>query len=69
MTINEYVQSRQNKGENVSYSSIAELVPCTPAYISMVANGKRRPSYFIARRIEQATNGEVKRTNWYPQDE
>ncbi len=69
MTLEEYVSQNIEKGLEISYSSIARDIPCAAAYISMIARGKRRPSYDMARRIEQATNGEVSRFNWYPQDE
>lgn len=68
MTINEYIDKKQNSGEKVNYSTIAEQVPCAPQYISMIANGKRRPSFIMARRIEQITNGQVPKTNWYPDE-
>lgn len=68
MTLHEYVNMSQDKGENVSYASIAKDIPCHFSYISLIASGRRRPSYDMARRIEQVTNGAVKRTNWYPND-
>lgn len=69
MTLSEYVSQKQSEGLEISYSSIAKEIPCSRMYISMVANGQRRPTYDMARRIEQVTNGEVSRFNWYPDDE
>lgn len=69
MTLLEYINQKKSEGVDVSYSSIARDIPCAPAYISMVASGKRRPSYDMARRIDQVTNGEVPKENWYPEDE
>lgn len=68
MTINEYIDRKRNRGEYVNYSTLAALIPCAPQYISMIANGKRQPGYAMARRIEQVTNGEVSRRNWYPDE-
>lgn len=65
MTLYEYVTKEQSKGNPVSYSSIAREVPCKAHYISMIAMGKRRPSYDMAKRIEMVTDGEVPVTNWY----
>lgn len=69
MTLYEYVNKCQEEGKKVSYSSIAREIPCHVTYIAKVANGTRMPSYAMARKIEQMTDGEVKRTNWYPDDE
>lgn len=69
MTLPEYVDKYKNEGKEISYSSIAKLIPCHFSYIGKIANGTRMPSYAMARRIEQITNGEVKRTNWYPDNE
>jgi transcriptional regulator with XRE-family HTH domain len=64
MTIKEYVIAK-----NITLTSIADLIPCTPQYISMISAGKSNPSYKMAKRIEEVTNGEVEKENWYPKDE
>lgn len=69
MTLQEYIELQKDKGEDASYSEIARKIPCHVSYISMIANGKRIPSYEMARRIEQITDGAVKRENWYPTNE
>ena len=68
MTIKEFITALQKQGEESSYSAIAREIPCHVSYIEKIANGKRRPSYDMARRIEQVTNGRVSRYNWYPKD-
>lgn len=68
MTLKEYVEFMQNKGEEVNYATIARDIPCAHSTIEKIANGKRRPSYEMARRIEQATNSMVTRYNWYKAD-
>lgn len=65
MTLKEYVQHMQEKGEHVNLSTIAKEIPCTPAYMSMIAGNKANPSYQMAKRIELITNGLVPKTNWY----
>lgn len=69
MTLQEYIKQQEDSGEIISYSEIARKIPCHVSYISKIANGERIPSYEMARRIEQITDGAVKRDNWYPTDE
>lgn len=61
MTLKEYLTLHPE----YSLSKIAREVPCTPQHIIMIANGKRKPSFDIAKKIEQITNGSVAITNWY----
>lgn len=63
MTIKEYVAAK-----NITYSDLASLVPCTPQFISMLANDKANPSFRMAKRIEEITDGLVKKENWYPNE-
>ena len=63
MTIKEYVMSK-----NINYSDLANLIPCTPQFVSMMANDKARPSFRMAKRIEEVTNGHVKKENWFPNE-
>ena len=65
MTIKEYIDHQKEQGILVNFSTIAKEIPCAPAYISMIANGKANPSYRMAARIEIITNGMVSRKNWY----
>ena len=46
-------------------TQIASRIPCTREHISMIASGRRTPSYKMALRIEQVTKGMVKKSNWY----
>lgn len=68
MTLYEYVKEEQEKGNPVTYSSIAREIPCKASYISMIALGKRRPSFDMAKRIDIITEGRVPITNWYSHD-
>lgn len=61
MTLKEYVKSYPDD----NLSQIARRIPCTQEYMSMVAAGKRTPSYKMACRIEQVTQGKVEKSNWY----
>jgi hypothetical protein len=54
------------RSQGVSYAAFARLVPCSIAYPGMVARGDARPSYRMACRIEELTQGAVPRTRWYP---
>lgn len=68
MTLTEYVKKSQNEGKDVSFSSLARDIPCDITYLAKIARGDRNPSYRMACRIENITNGAVPRTNWYSQD-
>ncbi len=50
----------------LTWSEIAQLVPCSKPYPSMVDRGKAHPSFKMACRFEEISNGLVKRTAWYP---
>lgn len=65
MTIKEYIEWMNKKGEDINFSTIAEKIPCSPTYISKIANGKVNPGYRMAARIEQITDGMVTKANWY----
>lgn len=67
MTLKEYIQLEKDAGRESSYSLIARDIPCHFTYIEKIANGRRRPSYDMARRIEIVTDGKVSRYNWYPE--
>ena len=60
MTLKEYLL---NSG--LSMADFARLVPCSHNYPGMIINGKARPSYRMAERIENLTAGLVPRSNWY----
>ena len=51
--------------QGMSYSAFARLVPCSPPYPRMIAHGLARPSYAMAKRIEEVTGGCVARSQWY----
>lgn len=61
MTLKEYIE---NTG--ISLADFARLVPCSYNYPGMIINGRAKPSYRMATRIESVTAGLVPRTNWYP---
>ena len=63
MTLKEYIEKN-----NTNQSQIAKLVPCTSQWINQIVTGDMVPSYKMARRIEQVTDGKVSRKNWYPDD-
>lgn len=50
----------------MSYSAFSRLLPVSTRYPRMIARGLARPSYELACRIEQVTEGQVLRTQWYP---
>lgn len=50
----------------MSASAFARQVPCSVNYPGMWSRGVARPSYRMARRIEELTYGLVPTTNWYP---
>lgn len=50
----------------MSYSAFAREVPCSTSYPRLLAQGHARPSYEMAQRIEDLTNGTVTRELWYP---
>lgn len=51
---------------NMSFNELSKLIPCSQPYIGMMDSNKSTPSYNMACRIEQITNGLVPRTRWYP---
>lgn len=53
----------------MSYSEFARLVPCHVSYPRMIAKGTAWPSYKMAKRIEEITDGAVPRIRWYPPGE
>lgn len=61
MTLKDYIEQ-----SNLSYEGFAQLVPCSPTYPWMIANGKANPGFRMACRIEALTGGQVPATNWYP---
>ena len=61
MTLKEY---KQHYG--ITYRHLAALCDCTENMITQVANGKYKPSFRLAVRIEHSTDGKVLRDNWYP---
>lgn len=49
-----------------SYSAFSRMIGVSIGYPRMLALGLARPSYEKACRIEEVTEGQVPRTNWYP---
>lgn len=60
MTLDEYIQTT-----GITKSEFAQIIPCAYSYPGMIIKGVV-PSYRMAKRIEQVTNGLVPRSNWYP---
>lgn len=54
------------EASEMTYYAFSRLVPCAVAYPRKIALGLARPSYELACRIEQVTDGAVPRTRWYP---
>lgn len=54
------------RASELSYSAFSRMLPCAVAYPRKLALGLARPSYELACRIEQVTDGAVPRTRWYP---
>jgi transcriptional regulator with XRE-family HTH domain len=61
MDIKEYRQKF-----DLTYSDLAERCECGISTLANIVNGRARPSFDLARRIEQATGGLVSHENWYP---
>ncbi len=61
LSLTEYLEAT---GE--TYSAFARRVPCSISYPRLLAHGLARPSYEMACRIEELTDGCVPRTRWYP---
>lgn len=45
--------------KNITRTQMAHLIGCDVSYVGHIEEGRRRPSPEMARRIEQATGGEV----------
>jgi DNA-binding XRE family transcriptional regulator len=61
VTLNEY---RDEYG--VTFAHIARKCGVTPQSISEIARGVWNPSWKLAGQIEEATNGMVPRSQWFP---
>ena len=57
--------ARWCRGSGVTFSALARLIPCSVAYPAMIAKGTR-PSWSMACRIEEITNGDVSKDLWFP---
>ena len=49
----------------LTHQELASLIPCSRTMITLVANGTARPSWKLASRIEEVTNGAVSKKYWY----
>lgn len=54
MNLNAYLEANK-----LSRKDFAPSIDATPSMVSHLANGKRRPSVELAKRIEKATHGKV----------
>lgn len=50
-------------------AEFAAQIPCSEAYISMIARGKASPGWKMAKRIQAVTMGMVKTSIWFKTDE
>lgn len=55
--------------QGMSYSAFSRLVPCSTRYPRMLALGLARPSYAMAKRIEEVTDGMVPRSRFFPPED
>ncbi len=63
MTLKEWIEA-----SNLSYEEVSRLIPCSATYPWMLAHGKARPGWKMAKRIEAVTFGAVPTTNWFNSD-
>jgi DNA-binding transcriptional regulator YdaS (Cro superfamily) len=49
------------KKNGIKTIELAKVIGCQQSHVSLIANGKRKPSPELALAIEQATNGQVTR--------
>ena len=61
MSLGEYLEAT-----GITKTDFAALIPCAYSFPGMLINGKARPSFKMACRIEQVTGGVVSRDLWYP---
>lgn len=45
--------------KNITILEFAKTIGIDRTYLGLIANGKKKPSRFLAKEIERATNGEV----------
>ncbi len=62
MTLEQYLKSQEPK---LSHASFGELVGVTQATINRYVRGERFPAPDMILKIDTATNGAVKVTDWY----
>lgn len=53
----------------LTLTDLSELLPCSQPYPGMIDSGKAHPSFKMACRIEQVTNGLCPRSRWYPSED
>jgi transcriptional regulator with XRE-family HTH domain len=64
------LEEAQRRGRKFTQTDFAKLIPCTDALVSYFVNAQRLPSYRMAMRIQEITNGAVPASVAYPtQDE
>lgn len=52
------------KDNGIRQRTLAETIGVSRAYMSDLCNGKRTPSFAVARKISDATGGEVGFESW-----
>ena len=50
--------------EGMLRRAFAERIGASPSTVSLLINGQRKPSLEMAQRIQEATKGKVKMTEW-----
>jgi len=52
------------KAQSVTQANFAELVGVSQGYIAKLCAGSKQPSLEVAKRVEKATDGDVKVSSW-----
>jgi len=50
----------------MTHAEFATRIPCSRSTITHIATGRSNPSYRMAARIEELTQGRVPKSYWYP---
>ena len=53
----------------MTLTELSEQIPCSQPYLGMLDSGKAHPSFKMAKRIAQCTNGMCSHKRWYSDDD
>lgn len=56
--------SKHLSDTNTSQRAFAELIGCSPSYLSEIMSGRKRPGMDLAFKIHRATGGKVTVESW-----